>query len=166
VCLNVFVILIQLQVKLPNIDSSGAADCNGITGCLKGDHQYVALRRQWVMLFPIPRPGGRNTHYERKRRKNGRDQHDEDQQQTEKALTIGHLECAITVQTRRPRSAINSTYFMQKRIHLQTWHSCLIDERHFSDIIDVMARRDANIDSHHTLVVIKLRARICRAINT
>jgi hypothetical protein len=30
------------------------------------------------------------------------DQHDEDQQQTEKGLTIGHLECTITVQTRRP----------------------------------------------------------------
>jgi hypothetical protein len=26
-----------------------------------------------------------------------------------------------------------------------------------------MARRDANIDSYHMLVVIKLRARICRA---
>jgi hypothetical protein len=47
--------------------------------------------------------------------------------------------------------AIKSTYFMHKRIHLQTWHSsdghtfnqidhCLIDGRHFSDVIDVMAR--------------------------
>jgi hypothetical protein len=42
----------------------------------------------------------------------------------------------------------------------------LIDGRHFSDIIDVMARRVANIDSDHMLVVIKLRARICSASNT
>jgi hypothetical protein len=53
--------------------------------------------------------------------------------------------------------AIKSTYFMHKRIHFQAWHSdghtfnqidqCLIDGRHFSDVIDVMARRGANIDS-------------------
>jgi endonuclease/exonuclease/phosphatase family metal-dependent hydrolase len=72
---------------------------------------------------------------------------------------------------------IKSTYFKHKRIHLQTWHSsdghtfnqidhCLIDGRHFSDVIDVMARRGANIDSDHLLVVIKLKATICRAINT
>jgi hypothetical protein len=42
----------------------------------------------------------------------------------------------------------------------------LIDGRHFSDVIDIMARRGANIDSDHMLVVIKLRARICRASNT
>jgi hypothetical protein len=65
---------------------------------------------------------------------------------------------------------------MHKRIHLQTWHSpdghtfnqidhCLIDARHFSDVIDVMARRGANFDSDHMLVVIKLRARIFRANN-
>jgi hypothetical protein len=41
----------------------------------------------------------------------------------------------------------------------------LIDGRHFSDVIDVLARRGANIDSDHMLVVIKLRARICRASN-
>jgi hypothetical protein len=73
--------------------------------------------------------------------------------------------------------AIKSTYFMHKRIHLQTWHSSdghtfnqidhgLIDGRHFSDVIDVRARRGANIDSDHMLVVIKLRARICRTKNT
>jgi hypothetical protein len=73
--------------------------------------------------------------------------------------------------------AIKSTYFMHKRIHPQTWHSpdgytfnqndpCLIDGRHFFDVIDVMARRGANIDSDHMLVVIKLRAKICRASNT
>jgi exonuclease III len=72
---------------------------------------------------------------------------------------------------------IKITYFMPKRIHLQTWHSpdghtfnqidhCLIDGRHFSDVIDVMARRGANIDSDHMLVVIKLRAKICRISNT
>jgi hypothetical protein len=42
----------------------------------------------------------------------------------------------------------------------------LIDGRHFSDVIDVMARRGANIDSNHMLVVIKLRAKICRVSNT
>jgi hypothetical protein len=42
----------------------------------------------------------------------------------------------------------------------------LIDGSHFSDVIDVMARRGANIESDHMLVVIKLRARICRASNT
>jgi hypothetical protein len=68
--------------------------------------------------------------------------------------------------------AIKSTYFMQKRIHFQTWHSperhtfnqidhCLIEGRHFSDVIDVMAWKGVNIDSDHMLVVIKLRARIC-----
>jgi hypothetical protein len=73
--------------------------------------------------------------------------------------------------------AIKSTCFMHKRIHLQTWHSpdghtfnqidhYLIDGRHFSDVIDVMARRGANIDSDHMLVVIKLKARICSANNT
>jgi hypothetical protein len=73
--------------------------------------------------------------------------------------------------------AIKSTYFMHKPIHLQTWQStdghafnqidhCLIDGRHFSDVIDVMAGRVANIDSNHMLVVIKLRARICHASNT
>jgi hypothetical protein len=68
---------------------------------------------------------------------------------------------------------------MHKKIHLQTWHSprghtfnqidyCLIDGRHFSDVIDVMARKSANIDSDHMLVVVKLRLRvsICRASNT
>jgi hypothetical protein len=73
--------------------------------------------------------------------------------------------------------AIKSTYFMHKRIHLQTWHSpdghtfnqidhCLIDGRHFSDVIDVMARRGANIASDQMLVIIKLRTSIWRASNT
>jgi hypothetical protein len=54
--------------------------------------------------------------------------------------------------------AIKSSYFMHKRIHLQTWHSsdghtfnqidhCLIDGKHFSDVIDVMARRGANLQT-------------------
>jgi DNA anti-recombination protein RmuC len=44
----------------------------------------------------------------------------------------------------------------------------LIDERHFSDFIYALARRGVNIDSDsdHMLVIIKLRARICRASNT
>jgi hypothetical protein len=73
--------------------------------------------------------------------------------------------------------AIKSTYFIHKQIHLHTWHSpyghtfnqidhCLIDGRKFSDVIDVMARRSANIDSDHMLIVIKLRAKICRTNNT
>jgi hypothetical protein len=32
-------------------DPSGAADCNCMTGCLKGDHQYVALWRQGVVRW-------------------------------------------------------------------------------------------------------------------
>jgi hypothetical protein len=73
--------------------------------------------------------------------------------------------------------ANKSTYFMHKRIHLESWHSpdgrtrnqivhCLIDGRHFSDVIDVKARRGANIDSDHMLEVIKLMYRISRASNT
>jgi hypothetical protein len=72
---------------------------------------------------------------------------------------------------------IKRTYFMHKRIHLQTWHfpdehtfnqidHCLTDGRHFYDVIDVMARRGANIDSDPMLVILKLRARICRVSNT
>jgi hypothetical protein len=62
--------------------------------------------------------------------------------------------------------AIKSTYFMHKRIHLETWHwHCMIDGRHFSDVIDVKAQRGANLDSDH-IVVIKLRYRISRASNT
>jgi hypothetical protein len=66
---------------------------------------------------------------------------------------------------------------LHKRIYLQTWHSpdghtfnqidhSSIDARHFSDVIDVMARKGASIDSDHMLVVIKMRARICRVSNT
>jgi hypothetical protein len=77
--------------------------------------------------------------------------------------------------------AIRSTYFMYKRIHLQTWHSpngrifnqtdhCMINERHFSEIIDVKAQRRSNIDSDsdldHILVDITLRTKICRAYTT
>jgi hypothetical protein len=60
------------------------------------------------------------------------------------------------------KMASDCTYFMHKRIQLQTWHfpdghtfnqidHCLIDGRYFSD---------------HMLVVIKLRAKICHASNT
>jgi hypothetical protein len=42
----------------------------------------------------------------------------------------------------------------------------LIDGRHSSDAIDIMARMGANIDSDHMLVVIKLKARICCASNS
>jgi hypothetical protein len=67
--------------------------------------------------------------------------------------------------------AIKSKYFMHKRVRLQTWHfpdghtfnridHCLTDARHYSDVVDVIVRRGANIDSEHMLVVINLRARI------
>jgi hypothetical protein len=74
------------------------ADCNGVTGCLNGDHQYVALRRQRVVRW-ADSVHGKHTYYERKGRKSVTDQHDDDQQQTEKGLTIGHLECTIFVQS-------------------------------------------------------------------
>jgi hypothetical protein len=44
----------------------------------------------------IPRPL-KKPFLRKKKKKNGTDQHDEDQQQTENGLTIGHLECTITV---------------------------------------------------------------------
>jgi hypothetical protein len=74
--------------------------------------------------------------------------------------------------------AFKNTYFMHKRIHNQTWHSldrhtfnqidhCLIDGRNLSDVLDVMARRGANIDSDHMLVLVVMKLReICRASNT
>jgi hypothetical protein len=72
--------------------------------------------------------------------------------------------------------AIKRTYFMHKRIYLHTWNSpdgqtfnqidhCLIDGRHFSDFIDVRMWRGKH-RFNHILVVIKLKARICRASNT
>ena len=65
---------------------------------------------------------------------------------------------------------------MHKRIHQDTWKHpngvirnqidhVLIDGRHFSDVIDIKARRGAIIDSDHFLVQIKLRARVCLANN-
>jgi hypothetical protein len=41
-----------------------------------------------------------------------------------------------------------------------------IDGRHFSDVIDIMARSGANFESDHLLVVIKLRARTYLSSNT
>jgi hypothetical protein len=63
---------------------------------------------------------------------------------------------------------------MHKRIHLQTWHfrdghtfyqidHCVIDRRHFSDVIDV---KGANIDSDHLHVGITMRTKICIAYTT
>jgi hypothetical protein len=78
-------------------DPSGAADCNGLTGCLKGEHQYVALRRQEVVRWAYSMSTENTLITKEKEEKNGTDQHDEDQQQTEEGLTIGHLECTITV---------------------------------------------------------------------
>ncbi len=69
---------------------------------------------------------------------------------------------------------VRSSYFMHKRIHQATWVSpdgvtrnqidhCLVDGRHFSDVINVKVRRGANVDSDHFLVVVDVRARIDRA---
>jgi hypothetical protein len=54
---------------------------------------FSDVRRLCDWLIP---PARKNTYYERNRRKIATDQHD-DQQQTKKGLTIGHLECTITV---------------------------------------------------------------------
>jgi hypothetical protein len=53
---------------------------------------------------------------------------------------------------------------MHKQIHLQT-RSITACSTEDIFLIDVMARWDTNIDSDQILVVIKLRARICRANN-
>jgi hypothetical protein len=42
----------------------------------------------------------------------------------------------------------------------------MIDGRDFSDVIDVRVQRGADIDSDHIVVVITLRAMICRAYTT
>jgi hypothetical protein len=44
--------------------------------------------------------------------------------------------------------------------------ACSTEDTFFSDVVNIMARKGANIDSDHVLVVIKLRARICRSSNT
>ena len=69
---------------------------------------------------------------------------------------------------------IKGTFFEHKRIHQATWESpdgitrnqidhCLVDGRHFSDVINVKVCRGANVDSDHYLVVVVLRAHINRA---
>jgi hypothetical protein len=61
---------------------------------------------------------------------------------------------------------IRSTYFRHspdRRNFKQNDHHFMIDGRHFSDVTDVQAQRSANIGSDHILVVITLRAKICRA---
>jgi sorting nexin-29 len=72
---------------------------------------------------------------------------------------------------------IKSTFFRHKRIHQATWESpdgvtrnqidhCLIDGRHFSDVINVKLSRGANVDSDHFLVVVDVRAHLCVARST
>lgn len=69
---------------------------------------------------------------------------------------------------------IKGTFFRHKRIHQATWESpdgvtknqidhCLIDGRHFSDVKNVKVCRGANVDSDHYMVVVDVRAHICRA---
>ncbi|CAG4965960.1 unnamed protein product [Colias eurytheme] len=69
---------------------------------------------------------------------------------------------------------IGSTCFPHKSIHKVTWVSpdrithnqidhILVDNRHYSNLLDVRSHRGANIDSDHHLVVCKIRARISRA---
>jgi hypothetical protein len=59
--------------------------------------QKINLEKKCRIWTPVMEYPKQNTYYERKRIKNGTDQHEENQQQTEKGLTIGHLECTITV---------------------------------------------------------------------
>jgi hypothetical protein len=67
----------------------------------------VARRRQEIVQWTNSPSTEKNIYYEKKRRKNGTDQHDENQQQMEEGLTFDLLECTINVQTRRLRITIN-----------------------------------------------------------
>ncbi len=69
---------------------------------------------------------------------------------------------------------IKGSFFMHKKIHQATWESpdgntrnqidhCLVDGRHFSDVINVKVCRGANVDSDHYLVVVDVRAHLSRA---
>ena len=69
---------------------------------------------------------------------------------------------------------VKSTFFMHKRIHQATWNSpdeitrnqidhCLIDGRHFSDVINVKSCRGVNVDSDHFCVLVVVRIRLARA---
>jgi hypothetical protein len=68
-----------------------------------------------------------------------------------KAFTIFHIKC----QKKEPFRGILVAFGWSQRPFVPSLF-----------LIDVMAQRGANIDSDHMLVVIKLRARICRAKNT
>jgi hypothetical protein len=70
---------------------SGAADCNGMTGCLKGDVRWASS------------PSTEKTLITKEKEEK---MEEEDQQQTEKVLTIGHLECTITQELRKYKIAI------------------------------------------------------------
>jgi hypothetical protein len=80
-----------------------------MTGCLKGDQEVVRLENS-------PSPSTEKHLSIKERRKNGTDQHDKDQQKTEKGLTIGHLECTTTVQI-RSRDVLGSKSLRGNRIY-------------------------------------------------
>jgi hypothetical protein len=67
--------------------------------------------------------------------------------------------------------AVSSTLFQHKNIHLQMWGSpdgsctnqidhVMIDSHHTSDIMDVRSCREADCDSDHYMVKVKLQQRI------
>ncbi|XP_055586160.1 craniofacial development protein 2-like isoform X2 [Uranotaenia lowii] len=74
------------------------------------------------------------------------------------------------------RMAVRSTFFQHRLPHKYTWRSpyqsqsqidhVLIDSRHFSNIIEVRSCRGANIESHHYLVMVKMRPKLSVVNNT
>jgi hypothetical protein len=68
-----------------------AANCNGMTGCLKGDHQYVALRRQEVVRWAISFSTEKKLITKEKEEKMG--QINTMKSNSKRRKAFGHLEC-------------------------------------------------------------------------